>query len=412
MTPERLSILYVSQMPPSPPRFGAQARMHGLMTNLARRHDITAVSLVDAEFNLEDCRRAMGEYCRQVILIPNPNARSRMAKRLLQVRSTLSIHSFEHHRYSVAALQEKLDQLLRQTRFDVVNLEFPYLAHFRFRQAPAGAPAPPLVIDTHEIAYDMVRQFARSGASGARSLYAGLNWRKLRREELAAFRSADGICTCSVADQQRLLADLPWARTVVIPNAADVEFYQPRSAYPPSDGRTVVFFGLMSTFPNIDGVLWFLREIWPPIAAERTDARCKIIGANPPASVQSFAGPRVEVTGFVEDLRPHLASAAVLVVPLRLGGGTRLKIIEGMAMSKAIVSTGLGAEGLDATPGSDILIANDPASFSSSVIRLLDDQPLAARLGRAARQLAVAKYAWSTAATSLERFYREIFCAR
>ena len=124
-----------------------------------------------------------------------------------------------------------------------------------------------------------------------------------------------------------------------------------------------------------------------------------------------LAGPRVEIVGFVEDLRPHLASAAVLVVPLRLGGGTRLKIVEGMAMGKAIVSTALGAEGIEALPERDILMADEPASFAASVVRLLDDPALAARLGRSARQLAVERYSWKAAALTLERFFGEVIGA-
>jgi glycosyltransferase involved in cell wall biosynthesis len=411
MASERLDILYVSHLPPSPRRFGAQARMHGLMTGLARHHDITAVSLVDEQFDAGECRRAMSEYCREVILVPNPKSRNGLAKRTLQLRSLASLHSFDRHRYHVPALQEVLDRVLQGRRFDVVNLEFPYLAHFRLKQSPLGTPPPPLVIDAHEIAYDLVRQFAGNGPSLGRRLYAAVDWRKLRREELAAFRAAEGVCTCSVADQQRVLGEVPAARTAVIPNAADVDFYQPRQSDPPNDGHTVVFFGLMSTVPNIDGVLWFLREVWPRIAAERPQARCKIIGARPPQSVLDFAGPLVEITGFVDDLRPHLASAAALVVPLRLGGGTRLKIVEGMAMCKAIVSTTLGAEGIEAVPERDILIADEPAGFAASVVRLLDDPAMAARIGRAARQLAVERYAWSGAATTLDRFYREILAA-
>jgi glycosyltransferase involved in cell wall biosynthesis len=411
MLPERLRILYVSPMPPSPPRAGAQARMHGLISSLARRHEITVLSLFDEDFDPEDCRRGLRDHCRDVILVPNPFGRDGLAKRMLQLRSMASFRSFEHHRFLVPPLQDELDRVLQRQRFDVVNLEFPYLAHFRLRQSPPGTPPPPLVLDAHEIAYDIVRQIAQSDVSLGRRLYAELNWRKLRRDERAAFRSADGIYACSVADQERVLTDAPSARTVVIPNAADVDFYQPRPSDPPSDGRTVVFFGLLSTFPNIDGVLFFLREIWPRIAAERPEARCKIIGARPPASVVQLAGPRVEIAGFVEDLRPHLAAGAVLVVPLRLGGGTRLKIVEGMAMGKPIVSTALGAEGIEAVPERDILIADEPSGFASSVVRLLDDPALAARLGRSARQLAVERYSWRAAALTLESFLGEIIVA-
>jgi glycosyltransferase involved in cell wall biosynthesis len=411
MPPERLRILYVSPMPPSPPRAGAQARMHGLISSLAQRHEITVVSLFDEDFDPEDCRRALRDLCRDVILIPNPFGRDGIAKRMLQLRSLASFRSFEHHRFLVPALQNELDRVLQGQRFDVVNLEFPYLAHYRLRQSPPGTSPPPVVLDAHEIAYDIVRQVTHSDVSPGRRLYAAVNWRKLRQDEGAAFRSVDGVYACSAADAARVLTHAPSVPTVVIPNAADVDFYQPRPSDPPSDGRTVVFFGLLSTFPNIDGVLFFLREIWPRIAAERPEARCKIIGARPPASVAQHAGPRVEITGFVEDLRPHLAAATALVVPLRLGGGTRLKIVEGMAMGKPIVSTALGAEGIDAVPERDLLIADDSSAFAAAVVRLLDDPALADRLSRAARRLAVERYSWRAAALTLESFFGEIIAA-
>jgi polysaccharide biosynthesis protein PslH len=412
MSPERLSILFVSQMPASPPRFGAQARMHGLMTELARHHDLTAVMLVDDEFDPEECRRAMQAYCREVVLVPNPYGREGLTKRLLQLRSLGSTRSFERLRVSVPALQRALDEILRTRRFDVVNLEFSFLGHCDLRQSPPGEKRPPLVVDSHNIDYDLARQYARAGGGLTRRLYAGVNWRKLRREELGTYRDADGVCLCSATDEARLLDEVPGARTTVIPNAADVEYYQPRPSDPPPDGRTVVFFGLLSYVPNIDGVTCFLQDIWPRIAEAHPQARCKIIGGSAPPSLQALAGPRVELTGFVPDLRPHLAGAAAVVVPLRLGGGTRLKIVEAMAMGKAIVSTTLGAEGIEAVAGRDLLIEDQPAAFADAVIRLLSEPALAARIGQSARQLAVERYAWSGAARALESFYRLILDAR
>ena len=408
MSPERLNILYVSQMPASPPRFGAQARMHGLMTQLARRHDLTAVMLVDDEFDADECRRAMQAYCREVVLVPNPYGREGLAKRLLQVRSLASTRSFERLRVTVPALQQSpgpgpARQAVRR-RQPGVPVSWP------LRPAPGSArrEAPALVVDSHEIAYDLARQFARAGGSLGRRLYAGANWRKLRREELGTYRDADGVYLCSAADERRLLDEVPGVRTAVIPNAADVEYYQPRPTDPPPDGRTVVYFGLLSTVPNVDGVIHFVQDIWPRIAEAHPEARCKIIGGRPPPSLLALAGPRVELTGFVPDLRPHLAAAAAVVVPLRLGGGTRLKIVEAMAMGKAIVSTTLGAEGIEAVPGRDILIEDEPAAFADAVNRLLAEPGLAARIGQSARQLAVERYGWSGAARALEGFYRRI----
>jgi glycosyltransferase involved in cell wall biosynthesis len=408
MSPEHLSILYVSQMPASPPRFGAQARLHGLMTQLARRHNLTAVMLVDCEFDVEECRRAMQAYCREVVLLSNPYGQEGISKRLLQLRSLASTQSFERLRVRVPALQRALDRALHATRFDIVNLEFSYLGHYDLRQAPPSDRLPPLVVDSHNIDYELARQYARAGGSLCRRLYAGANWRKLRREELGTYRDADGVYLCSAADERRLLDQVPGLRTTVIPNAADVEYYQPRPTDPPLDGRTVIFFGLLSYAPNVDGVTHFVQDIWPRIAEAHPDARLKIVGGRPPPSLLALAGPRVQLTGFVPDLRPHLAAAAVVVVPLRLGGGTRLKIVEAMAMGKAIVSTALGAEGIEAVPGRDLLIHDEPAAFADAVSRLLADPDLAARIGQSARRLAVQRYSWSEAAQALEGFYRRI----
>ena len=382
--------------------------MHGLMTQLARRHDLTAAMLVDDEFDADECRRAMQAYCREVVMVRNPHGREGLTKRLVQLRSLASSQSFERRRVTLPALQQTLDRVLRARRFDVVNLEFPYLGHYDLRQAPRGQKRPSLVVDSHEIAYDLARQFARAGGNLGRRLYAGANWRKLRREELRSYRDADGVYLCSATDERRLLDQVPGVRTTVIPNAADVEYYRPRQTDPPSDGRTVVYFGLLSTVPNVDGVIHFAQNIWPRIAAAHPEARWKIIGGRPPPSLLALSGPRVELTGFVSDLRPHLAAAAVVIVPLRLGGGTRLKIIEAMAMGKAIVSTTLGAEGIEAVPGRDLLIEDEPTAFGDAVGRLLAEPSLAARIGHSARQVVVERYAWRGAARALEGFYRRI----
>lgn len=408
MALNRLNILLVSHMPPSPPRIGAQARIHGLMTQLATRHNLTAVILIDEDTDTKECRQAMQAYCREVVLVPNPNGSTGRAKRLLQLRSLTSPQSFERLHVTAPAMQEALDHILRAKRFDIVNLEFSFLGHCNLRQAPSGQTPPRVVVDSHNIDYDLCRQYAHNGDGLLRRGYAAINWRKLRREEVSTYRDADGVYLCSVADQRRLLDEAPTANTAVIPNAADVDFYQPRAEYPKPDGRTVVFFGTMSYTPNSDGVSFFLREIWPQVVAAHPNARFKIMGGEPPASIKELAGPQVEFAGFVSDLRPHLAETALVVVPLRLGGGTRLKIVEAMAMGKAIVSTTLGAEGIEAIPGQDLLIEDRPEAFAAAVNRMLDDPGLAASIGQSARRLAVEHYAWSRAASALEGFYDRI----
>ena len=382
--------------------------MHGLLTELARRHDVTLVSLLDEQVDAQEARRAASEYCREVVLVPNRRGRGGLAKRALQVRSLLSQHSFEHLLHAPPELQATLGRLQSRTRFDLVNVVFPHLAQLRLRRAPVGAAPPRVVIDSHEVSYLLAQQFAQSAPTLSRRIYSGVNWRKVRREELAAYRRADGTYFCSRADQERVLADAPEARTAVVPNAADVEFYRLRPGDPPPDGHTVLFFGLLSTVPNIDGIRWFVHEIWPRVTRARSDARLLVLGKDPPPAVRELAGPSVEVAGFVADLRPSLAAAAAVAVPLRLGGGTRLKIVEAMAMGRPVVSTTLGAEGLEVVSGRDLLIADQPEAFAGALLRVLEDQELGARIGAAARQLAVTRYAWAAAAETLESFFAEI----
>jgi glycosyltransferase involved in cell wall biosynthesis len=195
---------------------------------------------------------------------------------------------------------------------------------------------------------------------------------------------------------------------VVVPNAVDVERYRPRPGDPPPDGRTLLFFGALDYWPNVDGLLFFLDAIWPRLAASHPAARVRIVGRRPPPALLARRGPRVEIAGFVEDLRPSLASAAAVVVPLRLGGGTRLKILEAMAMARPVVSTVRGAEGIDAAPGRELLLADDPEGFAAALRRLLDDPTLGARLGRAARALVVERYAWRTSVRELERLLLDL----
>ena len=353
----------------------------------------------------------MREYCREARVVPSPRSADGAAKRVLQLRSLASLRSFEGIRYRVPALQAAIHEACARTRFDAAVVEFPYLVPYRFAP-PGGGPGLPVVLDTHEIEYDILRQFAKSQSGLGRRVYNAVNWRKLRREERAAFRGADGVAVCSREDERRVRADAPHARTALVPNGADVEFFQPRPGDPPCDGRTVMFFGTFGYFPNVDGVLFFLREVWPRIAGGSRDARLKIAGLRPPPEILAYRSERVEVTGFLDDLRPHLASSAVLIAPLRMGGGTRLKLLEGMAMARPCVSTTLGAEGIEAEPGRDLLLADDPQAFADAVLRVLADPALGARLGRAGRCVAEEKYSWRAASLELEKLVRQAIEAR
>jgi glycosyltransferase involved in cell wall biosynthesis len=406
VTGGHLRVLFVSYLVPTPPRFGAQARIHGLMTSLARRHELTGVALLAPDDDPEGARRAMASYCGELRLVPMRPPEG-AGKRAWQLRSLASPRSYERRLTALPALRATLDDLLAHRRFDAINVEGCFLAHHLPRDA-SRTPRPPVVLDEHNIEYDLQRQEARSASGLLRRLYHSVNWRKVRREERAAWESADGVALTSAPDEARLRALLPVVRTAVIPNAVDPDLFRPARDGPTGDGRTLLFFGLMSYLPNADGVLHFLEEIWPRVAARHPRARLQIVGGGATAAVLKHQGPRVEISGLVPDVRPHLARAAAVIVPLRMGGGTRLKIIEAMSMGKAVVSTTVGAEGIAALHERELLIADEPEPFAAAVGRLLDDPALAHRIGLAGRALVRERYSWDAAARRLEDFYREV----
>src|SRR5207248_1015143 len=180
-------------------------------------------------------------------------------------------------------------------------------------------------------------------------------------------------------------------------NAVDLSAFEPRPGDPPADGNTVMFFGANDYYPNTDGILYFIREIWPRVTARHPHARLKVIGPRPTPEIVAQQSSSIRIGGMVDDVRLELASAAAVVVPLRLGGGTRFKILEAMAMAKPIVSTSIGAEGIEVIDGKHLLLADEASRFADEVNRLLTNGELGSRLGREGHALVKARYSWDAA---------------
>jgi len=402
-----LDLLFVSSFPASPATFGAQRRIEGLMRALSERHRVSFVGLAAPEVDQERAREAMGAYCDAIELVPCHEATGR-AKRVAQLRSLGSWKSYERLYMNRPALQRALDRIMGARAFDVVSVETPFLAYSDYRRAPAGSPIPSLLIDAHNVEFDLARQYGAMSKGAVRRVYHEVNWRKLRSEEIQAWRSAGGVAFTSPDDEARARAIVPGIRSVVAPNGVDLAQFRPAPAPPVDADPTLVFFGTMNYFPNLDAVRWLFREIWPSMSARLPRVRLKIIGSHPPPDVLAHAGPRVEIAGLVDDLQAHLAAATAIVVPLRIGGGTRLKILESLSMGKPIVSTSLGAEGIATRSGENILLADEPEAFVSAVERLVGDRDLAARLGAAGRTLVERSYSWAAISETLERFLESI----
>jgi glycosyltransferase involved in cell wall biosynthesis len=259
----------------------------------------------------------------------------------------------------------------------------------------------PVVLFEHNVEHLIWRRLAAAEPWGPRKAALELEWRKLRRYEARACAAADLTLAVSEKDRAALAANAPSARVRAIPTGVDTSYFAPNGHH--ESPAHLVFTGSMNWYPNEDGVLHFIDEILPLIRREEPAAGLTVVGRDPsPRIREEAARAGVRVTGVVDDVRPYVAEGAVYVVPLRLGGGTRLKIFEALAMGKAVVSTTVGAEGLALVPGEHLLVADEPASFARAVVSLLRDAGRRHALGAAGRQLVAEKYGWAQVAREFE----------
>jgi glycosyltransferase involved in cell wall biosynthesis len=306
-------------------------------------------------------------------------------------------------KYRSTEYRRTLAELLGRERFDALVCDFlPPAVNL-----PERLPCPSILF-THNVEAEIWRRHAETASNPAARALLTAQWRRMLRFEGDAIRRFDLVLAVSDADGRTFDRLYPGAlRTPVhvVQTGVETDYFVPSGAAPTP--AHLVFTGSMDWLPNEDGMTYFCREILPRIRQSEPDATLAIVGRSPTAAVMKLAElPGIEVTGRVDDVRPHIAKASVYVVPLRIGGGTRLKIFEAMSMAKAVVSTTVGAEGLPVTRGHDIVIADEPARFAQSVVHLIRDEAARRALESTARELVVGRYDWSAVALDFEAALR------
>ncbi len=403
-----MRILWVKAGGMVPADTGGRIRSLHILKELARQHSVTIFTYYAEHFG--DQHRELRGFA-DVVAIPIALPPERTPRDYLNYARTLFSsepssmqviggESGGRLRYfDSAEIRRRLGSLMAGGNFDALICDFIYPAGLIDWRLPG-----PKVLFAHNVEAQLWKQQFEAAHEPLKRFLYWREWRALYEAERRYAGEADHVVTVSEQNRAVFANFANPARVSTITTGVDIDFFQPADC---TRSHSMVFTGSMDWMPNQQGILFFALEILPHIHAEVPDADLWVVGRYPSREIQQLAGPRIHVTGRVEDIRPFLQRAPVYIVPLRSGSGTRIKIFEAMAMGKAVVSTSLGAEGLPVTHGQNILIADDPREFAGWVVRVLRDRELAARLGRAARLLVEKQFTWKTVASQFEAILQD-----
>jgi polysaccharide biosynthesis protein PslH len=387
-----MKILWVKAGGLVPPDTGGKIRSYNILRELARRHSVSFFSFYPEHD--DDQHPGLIDIFEKVVCVPLtlPPAKS-MTEMLSYALQLFSSEPYGIKKFCRPEVHQKLRELMERSNYDVMVCDF---------MAAAGVvpwnSKIAKVLFTHNVEATIWRRHFEVAGNPAWKAVSWLEWRKMEAAERRYLQLADRVLTVSETDRETFSIVVDRAKITVIPTGVDVEYFQPQLVEEVQN--SLVFTGSMDWLPNEDAVFYFVDKILPLIREQCSDVVINVVGRKPSRKLQSFAESRgnIRLTGWVEDIRPFVARGSVCIVPLRIGGGTRLKIFEAMAMGKAVVSTSIGAEGLPVITGENILLADYPREFADQVISLFSDIEKRKRLGRAARTSVEEKYSWANVA--------------
>jgi sugar transferase (PEP-CTERM/EpsH1 system associated) len=394
-----MRILVLTSAVPYPPHGGGHARMYQILRYLAREHTVDLLSLATPRD--APARAPLGELCREVVFVPAPPRRVGLRRVTGAVRNLALLRAYEADPRVARAVRAQV-----ATGYDLVQVENGHMIPY-----VATVPGTPRTLDIFGLGTEGVwRDLAVETelVDRLRAVVARLKARRIERRLSHLFEAAYVV---SEKDRAYLQATDPALRTYVVANGVDADYFRPAPEPPPAPVE-LVFTGAMDYTANEDAALFFHREIYPRVRAQHPDARLSVVGRDPSPRIRALADARVTVTGVVEDTRPYLARATVVLAPIRLGAGTRLKVLEALAMARPVVATRIGAEGLRLTPGQHLEIADDPPAFAAAILRLLGDPDARRRLGREGRLRVEAEYDWKVVLAPLSLAVHETAAAR
>lgn len=399
-----MNILYLAPLVPYPLNRGTHQRVYHLLTHLARRHDVTFFAL-DPDGQAAGHEAAFA-CCRRMIRLPVALQPWRgLSRRLLSPRPETM------HHWHLPEVSAALRKLLQTQNFDLFFCEDICMAQYLSELLPELGIDQPVITDRNRVDLEFMYE-SRPYVQGlkARSAFEE-NLFKLAHFERRLLAHFPAQVVCSPEDASFLQARFGVAAKV-IGNGIDADYFQPQPWLRPDGPPVLCFTGAMDYAPNADGIAWFIEQVYPLLRERIGPFRLRIVGLHPPAEIQAYAAlDGVEVTGGVPDIRPAYAACDVYIAPIRIGGGTRLKILEALAMEKAVVATPTGAQGLGLISGEHALLAESPAGFVEAIVRLLDAPDRRQAMAAAGRAHVLTHFTWERLGAALSEHVETVYAA-
>ena len=400
-----MHILFLSQVLPYPVDAGPKMRSYYVLRYLVQEHQVTLVTFVRDTDRPEDITH-LAELCHEVHTVPIHRSNWRDAKFLIQ--SLLSQEPFLIIRDQIPAMTEKIRHLVGSGAFDVVHVDQLWMAQYALAARENVSTTPRLILDQHNAVHLIPKRLATDETHPLKQKLLAREAGLLTTYEATVCRSFDHVVWVTEEDRHAV-ASLTGSEangpppSTVIPICADPNQIKPVGSV--SAKKRITFLGGLHWPPNAQGIVWFAKHVFPAVWAEVSDAVLTVIGKSPPAEL---AGPGVDVTGYIADLTPYLNETAVFIVPLHAGGGMRVKILDAWSWGLPVVSTTIGAEGMDVQHGENLLIADTGQSFAQAVTRILQNPALGEKLGRRGRQTVLEKYNWQTIYPTWDEVYNQV----
>lgn len=394
-----MKTLIVAPYSPYPVVFGGAIRLYHVLRMFADLSEVTVIAW-DTWGDDGSSKAHLETFCKRAVLMPGSPLKNQ-PKPLLQAQGLLGRKTFQYYSFYTKAFQAQLDALLQADQYDNIIIDQSQMSYYRAIQ-----PGALRILDQHNIEYELLERRVPVQTNPFKRTALAIEARRYRRYELAVSEQFDMIFTTSDRERDQLKGMLHRPLIATLPNSIDTNYFALRPSEPTTN--EITFVGTTHVDANRDGIIYFMEQIFPLIERYVPDVRFTIVGGKPPAEIREYGKrPNVEVTGFVDDVRPYMARAKVMVVPLRSGGGTRLKILEGLSFGVPTVSTSIGAEGIDVVDGTHILLADTPEHFAAQVVMLLKNPSQAAGLRQPGRDLAVERYSWQAIGRYLGAYLRE-----